>query len=198
MVKLTELRLPDTLTGAEAVLNRYGYKNIGGYSAFGRVFHKAGEKSVLKIFTKDDIAYRQFVSLAIQNKDNPHFPRFARKVIQIKGTQYDAVKTELLTSGNEKDMRFIRDMFKIRNETDKMRMLNKLSLFAQKYNKTISNMRAEYTEWLDQNKQLVDAFDIIKSFIDKNKTSVQLDLHEQNMMMRGNTIVIIDPVRPKQ
>ena len=193
-MKLNELRLPDTAEEVSEVLKKYGYKRLGNESAYGMVFHKTGENSVLKLFSKRDKAYAAFVSLAIQHKSNPHFPRFARKVFEIKGTQYDAVKTELLTE-SVYPTTLASDMLKLRSYNTKADFEDDIYLKASWYNCTEQELKDKYKKWIEDNKELIEAFDIVKNFVAKSK-GIALDIHSGNFMMRGDTVVIIDPVKP--
>jgi len=192
--RLDELYIPSSIEEAGEILKKYGYRRIGQDSYYGMVFHKKGEKSVLKLFTKQDHAYREFVSIAIRHRDNPHFPRFSRQVVQIKGTEYDAIKTELLSEGNKKEKAIVCHMFFIMHTIfakGKYDFNSKLKSHVGA--KTPEEYEAFYKKWVADNPSLTEAFDIILfNFIDNEKA--RIDIHEDNLMMRGNTVVIIDPV----
>ena len=197
--RIDERRLPETMEDAAQVLERFGYKQIGHTdSAFGSVFHKPGDKSVLKIFSKMDYAYSDFVSLAIKHRENPHFPRFSRQVFKIRGTEYDAVKTELLQEGNYKLLDVIEHMFIIRKKYwDHGRYdWNNLQGMELVDADDEEEYRDKYVQFELANEALVEAFDLIYFNFSINK-KIKIDLHSSNFMMRGNTIVIIDPVCPK-
>jgi len=198
MKKINELKLPSSIETATQILKQHGYRQIGNNSSFGRVFHKKGENSILKLFTKMDVPYTEFVSLAVQHKDNPHFPRFSRQVFRIKGTDYDAVKTEILQEGNYLKKESVCKMFNILKHffVNVGYDFNSIRVY---YHDDKPYYPDEYEEiyhnWVKDNPSLVSAFEIIlNAFMDRKTAAI--DIRPDNLMLRGNTIVIIDPVAP--
>jgi hypothetical protein len=85
---------PDQRSEAKIVLAKAGYGRIG-QGSFADVYHKPGQKSVLKLFDNDDVAYLDYIAFCRKNKGNPHFPKFSQNVIEVN-EKYSLIRTELL------------------------------------------------------------------------------------------------------
>lgn len=177
-MRIDELLFPPDITAASAILNKSGYRSLGRPSRFGQVFHKDGDKSILKLFSLHDHAYPKFVDLC-RRTDNPHFPRFSRSSIVIKGTPYCAVKTELLTEGNYK-LVYIAEFFQA---------------FVHDFETRFKVYQTGCEDYLQGDPTMAAAFQLLKNTFGHDPT-IKFDLHYGNMMMRGETVVISDPVAP--
>jgi hypothetical protein len=191
-MRIDELTFPATIEDAGRILQRSGYEQIGHDASYGLVFHKPGERFVLKIYANDDDAFPRFVDFC-RRQSNIHFPRFARGSVLIRGTNYSAVKTELLTEGDPARLSEVAGYFK-----------NILLLGwptspngpnAVKFINNSPQQAATYLPWLKANLSLGQAFALLKAEF-SGMRDIHFDLHHENMMMRGETIVIIDPISP--
>ena len=165
---------------AELKLEKAGYKKIG-YGMYANVFAKPGADHVLKLFGYRDQAYRDFVNMTIQ-EPNIHFPKFKGKMMKITNDYY-AIRMEILEplSQDKSDalelMRqyiyaFVRDRFQPSRQPFR---------------------RATEMENLEKAQPgITEACDLLARLMINNRLA--LDLHMNNAMMRGNTIVITDPV----
>ena len=172
-MRLNELTFPNTIESAAAILRGVGYKRIGTKgTAYGWVFYKPGEKSVLKLYKDEDYAFTDFVDFCLK-ANNDHFPRFSRRSIPIKHTSYRAVKIELLTEGDDHERRNFVRMF------------------------DVYRLDKEYAEdeWGKEYPSLLEAFGLLCDHFEHNK-AITFDLHFKNFMFRGNVPVIIDPIIP--
>ncbi|CAM6054481.1 unnamed protein product [Sphagnum tenellum] len=165
---------------AQERLEQAGYERIGRIgSAYAMIFAKPSENSVLKLYKKEDTAFTAFVAFCREN-NNQHFPKFSRNSIAIKDTEYNAVRTERLKEGSPGQLKEVAKYFK-----DYCRYSPK------EYDE-------DFVHWAEANASLMAAFKLLTDRFDRSIFAGKLyfDLHSQNMMMRGNTVVIIDPVAP--
>lgn len=178
---LNELSRPGTREQAELALIHGGYERVAG-GTYGVVYGKPGATTVLKLMHKKDVAYLAFVNLAMKHQSNPHFPRFSGKLIRLND-DYRAVRMERLVAG--------------KGAEDNYRSFIAYALdlyIARKGN--FSSMMPHYIESIQkafyENPDLQDACDLIVA----NLGQYVNDLHPANVMFRGSTVVIIDPVAP--
>ena len=161
---------PGTMYGAALILFDAGYFQLGRGS-FGTVYSKLGANHVLKLFKSTDRAYRTFVQLVINNP-NSHFPKFKGKMMKITDDYY-AIRMEKLRENSDQSLADI---------------LENYILFKQG-----ENTRGATIAMRDLNKTqrgIKKACDIIA----KGISTHGVDLHYGNIMWRGNTIVIVDPM----
>ena len=153
-----------------------GYEMIGsGYAS--EVYAKPGDPSVLKVFDADDYAYRAFHEIALEHRGNPHFPRFG-KVARIDDSNM-AVVIERLRSYDGED-----------------RLLDDLKMLIWHFQSGQGN--GDRLPKVDA--QLLDACRIIgimaRNVPTKNGRGRKsgIDMKAANVMMRGETLVFIDPI----
>lgn len=168
---LGELSRPPQ-TEAEQKLIAAGYEKIGSGS-WGNVFSKPGDPLVLKLFHPGDQAYTDFVSLAMQNQNNPHFPKFHGKMIKVTD-DYNAIRMERLTPNKSRELTELLE--------DYLLVLDGSSEYVS---------RLKLWPLLLKNPKLKKACTLIAK---KLLNTHYLDLQPENIMMRGNTIVFTDPV----
>ena len=157
----------DKLSRFKEFLEQNGFKFIDRGS-FGIVFERPGYPWVFKIFNRDP-AYLHFVKYAMAHQGNPHLPRI-KGLIKINDDTY-AVRMERLSPiplGTEPAMSLIRKIVAIDSYGD------------------LSNADAA---WIDKKFPGISAF--FKSF---PLQDFEYDLHLQNFMQRGTTMVIVDPI----
>ena len=161
-MKISEITLPKTRENAQTILSRAGYETLGK-GAFASVYEKPGRPYVIKLFSKEDDAYRAFIDLA-RKHPNKHFPKFFGKLIQFP--DFYGIRMEKLApyTGNS---RYIRDYI----------------LFGE-----------DDTEEIMYHPELAEACDLITTLLGK----YNLDIKDNNIMQRGNTLVFIDPVWGKE
>ena len=99
-LNLNELSRPPKVGNAAEILNNAGYDQLG-QGAYARVFGKPGANHVLKLFSTEDSAYLDFVSLVNQHP-NPHFPKFKGKMMKVTDNYY-AIQMEKLTAFPDND-----------------------------------------------------------------------------------------------
>ena len=201
-MRIDELNLPKYKESAANILKKAGYKrltkNVGIETAYALVFYKPGQKSVLKLFDNDDYAYLAFVEMARKHQDNPHFPKFSKGVVDIPGSSYYAVKTELLQEIHADVtlvLRFIKAHLTRNPPAYAKLVLSQKIHDRDALTEAINEFMVGYAEWAKSNPKLVEACEILdQTFGDAN--GIRFDLHHENIMMRGDTMVFIDPVAP--
>lgn len=182
-MRLTELSRPEDMKDATAVLKKAGYEQQAANDApgsQGSVWQKPGAPYVLKIFSAGDKAYQAFVQLAMRHQDNPHFPKFFGKMIKVT-PKYYAVRIEPLTPYKYNSTLMYR-YTKLRNYMAGGGV-DPNSMSAMEYD--------DCMEFLEEYPKLKEALDLI---IDGLLDVFDNDIANKNIMMRGKTIVITDPV----
>ena len=162
-----KIKRKDKLEQFRTFLEQNGFKFIDSGS-FGAVFERPGYPWIFKIFNRDP-AYLHFVKYAMAHQGNPHLPRI-KGIIKISDDTY-AVRMERLSPiplGTEPAMSLIRKIVNIDSYGD------------------LSDADAA---WIDKKFPGISAF--FKSF---PLGDFEYDLHLQNFMQRGNTMVIVDPI----
>lgn len=206
-MRLKELQLSKDLkdkyaTPAE-ILKKYGWDFINN-GVFGAVAKHPNKDYVLKLF-RDDSGYLEFVEFALHYQ-NVHLPRISKEARKIPGTDYYYVRMEELTpvSGSElastyfpeiiyltviaaqQDMEITDLLLDI--VIDKLDRMGVDHTIFRKINlNDMFNMLGEKPDaaWMN----LVNA--LIKYGHSINEP--YLDLHDENFMKRGNTLIINDP-----
>ena len=174
---LDEVTRP-AMNDAVNILRKAGYR-ILGTGVFGAVFGKPDANHVLKLFSATDKAYIDFVNLVRENP-NPHFPRFKGKLMKITD-EYYAIQMEKLTpiygpEGVE------------------------LAQLMNNYSRGAGHQGMKYqtkTEVIEKMRKLEKTQPGIRRaclLIAKRIPSRRIDIHDENIMMREQTVVITDPV----
>jgi hypothetical protein len=166
------------------VLNNYGFKVLG-YGSFGVVWENPKLPYVLKVFSANDSAYIDWISVARQNKNNPHMPRF--------------VSARLLTITPEVLAIRMEKLFPVINQ-EKNVVFESAMLLQERYNPSeqINSVGFDTDQrnlryYCQTNPTWLPALDIVKNF--SNNSGYRLDFHNKNVMMRdADTLVITDPV----
>jgi hypothetical protein len=165
-----------------------------GQGFFGAVFSKPGSKDVYKVFTEKDKGYLQYLQYVKQNQNNPHVPRIHgglmrvqmplnRHSFQSKG--WIIVRMEQLSDmGPSFPDQGVMNMY-IRSHPSfnsasisaarKLDVMTppEMARFERKYPEL-----AEVLAWVAAN---------------GNRNGIKIDLHGDNFMFRGDTVVITDP-----
>lgn len=174
------------------VMTANGFSPLGKGN-FGTVWEHPNLPYVLKIFSDTDVAYINWVTTAIDNKSNPHMPRFvSRKPFQIvPGVM--AIRTERLSHIDGTRYNLLRRPLAVMieeatiNRTSASQIIESELWKLLKFNSFMAYCKA-YPDF-------VPALDIvIKSIMQPGHRP---DLHDDNMMMRGSVIVFTDPVFEK-
>lgn len=184
---VNEVTRPSSLDAATKILYNAGYEQIGeGY--YGEVFAKPGDKYALKLFDYRDAAYRRFLNVAI-TESNSHFPQFRGKLIKV-ASEYYAIRMEMLSYLKPSGPGW----------TDRTELCRALSQYIIAcWNKDNPDSASEIK---NPSSHDIDAIEKHQPGIKQACQSIasilrrvnELDLHSDNVMMRGDTIVIIDPV----
>lgn len=166
-----------------------GGKNIG-YGAFGMVYYHPKWPYVLKTFKSDD-AYLKFVRYAYDNS-HPSFPKFygkpqrvSPKIQSIKDKRY-LVRIEKLKPISAKVFRKID--FKL---ADFFKLIHKPDEVSDDERRKLLNMQNDLRKVSKSVYKLLEGWYLIKSNL-----GLQGDLHDGNVMVRGDgQFVLVDPVK---
>jgi hypothetical protein len=184
-----------------------GWKLMGGGVEAAVAMHPNREY-VLKLFPKDS-NYRNFVEYAKQHRENPHLPRFSRYIKPVPGTDWSYVRMEELkeigagvfVAGKKMVNDHLAEALYIRytelslhvNMNSFLSMLDKR---IKKWIKRIESGKISYEELCDA-LQITPADAYWKQAVHDiavTKMGQRIDLHPENIMLRGSTLVITDPV----
>jgi hypothetical protein len=176
---LTEITRPNKYK-AEEILRNAGYKTLGE-GTYGTVFAKPGADHVLKLFLSTDKAYLSFIDL-VNSTNNIHFPKFKGKLIRVTD-EYYAIRMEILTRVADNTQ----TAYAARAMSNFIRMKQGLKPHTQTPEQVATEM-----ESLEKSQPgIIETCEIIADGISKK---YPIDLHNENYMMRGNVLVITDPV----
>ena len=202
MKKLNELQLTKQFKqknmlnygkDAEQILNQNGWRVLGR-GAEGAVAEHPNKSYVLKLFRKNSL-YNHFVNL-VQHSNNIHFPFFSRFVKPVPGTMYNYVRMEKLTPVNSQILldNFFPELCDVEyvfptgfgNSTPAVSLYSSVTeIFYDEYNNDFSTVIKDQHQ---PDQQWVDALESIK------KLKHPIDFHSGNFMLRGNILVITDPI----
>ena len=169
-------------------LNNHGFR-VMGYGSFGVVWENPKLPYVLKVFSATDSAYIDWISVARQNKNNPHMPRFVSHRLLTITPEVLAIRMEKLSPviNQEKNV-----------------VYESSSLLQERYNPSeqiklvgFDTVQRNLRYYCQRHPQWLPALDIVKNFT--TNSGYRLDFHDKNIMARGDdTLVITDPVYNKE
>jgi hypothetical protein len=178
-MRLLELTRPDSHE-ADKLLQNAGYKKLGTGS-YANVYAKEGDPWVLKLFENSDDPYVRFVEIVKKNP-NPFFPKFKGKIINIT-PHYSAIRIERLSEVEHYSTEY----------TELAGYLDYAcygDIWGMKPSETQLNiMKTGMKELESKNPGITNAVDILAA----NMKPYRSDLHDNNLMKRGNQLVITDP-----
>ena len=187
--------LKNRFASPKEILAKYGW-NVLGYGADGAVAENPNEKYVLKLFSTDS-KYTDFVKYIAQpHQNNPHLPKISKAIKQIPGTAFSYIGMEKLQKISSKELvgKFFPEMCVLKIDAERYNMS-----FAMSYDFTFSDqyrqVKLHGNDIWNKIRKPDDAWfslsEMLYSFARKEKLNI--DLHDDNFMLRGNTLVIIDP-----
>lgn len=173
-----ELGKLDRLLAAHKLVKQHGFNPLtGAFGSYSSILVHPDLDYIIKLFDAKDTGYMVFLRTALAHADNPHFPRFRGKPMQIS-PQLMGIRIEKLKPMQE-------------SEYDSLEYM----LYQAKQDPSwLSHIRpdGEEREFLDRWPRFAEALDILRSA--KQGTRVGFDWHDGNMMKRSDgTPVIIDP-----
>lgn len=155
----------------QTILNKLddlGYKQYSlGSGFYARVYARPQDDFVIKIFRQDP-GYSRFLNYVFEHAKNPYVPKLKGKIIKLPNN-YSLVRIEKLKR-IDVDL-FNGILFAANNPHDKP---------------LIKTVNQTYPGLLDFIAEL-------KDMVKYSGNTIAFDLHRNNMMMRGETPVIIDP-----
>jgi hypothetical protein len=168
-----DVKLDDQLEQWKDVMNHYGFEHLGSGSN-GSAYMYPGYSWVFKIFRGDD-AYLCFIRYVLSNQDNPNLPKIKGGIIQITSDTY-LVRLEKLHP-------------LLPGEYDK------ISVVIDDMAYSLIDRRS-YHELSNHQKRSINKFPWIYKFLKYwcDNIVYDLDLRESNIMVRGDTPVLLDPV----
>jgi hypothetical protein len=160
-----------SMAGYEDLRTKPGHDTLNKYST---VLYRPNMPYVVKIFTSQDIAYLSYLKL-ITSASSPHFPIIRGKPIRVNDEYYGVRLEKLTPVHGDSEMVWRADSYLTALQNND---IDKIELIRQYIPRTLKS-----------------SLDLIYDRCVKG-TSFRVDLHGYNAMMRGDTIVIIDPICP--
>lgn len=212
-MRVDEITRPKTRIDGTEAMKRLGWKVIG-YGAFADVYEKPGVNYVVKLFTETDTSYMKFIKMVLANP-NPHFPKFYGKPVPLSIS--NERRSDILPSVKDRysaetgliaiRMERLQEFFSSHSgdaaalseadpETSLFRKFITYYISNQTHHDHVSpETRAALAEAIDEEygADMLRALESIGKMMMENP-EISLDLYETNVMMRGSTIVITDPV----
>ncbi len=173
---IMEMTRPLDRQTANDILLRSGYEMLGT-GAFATIYEKPGASYVLKLFDDEDHAYQAFIELVRQHP-NPHFPRLIGKPVRVS-PGFHAIRMEKLAPYRG-DPHLFRVYMMNRDFKDRLVP-----------NGYTANQMSDVEEIFYEYPDLKVALDLI---IDHLIPEFRCDIQPWNLMARGSTIVITDPI----
>jgi hypothetical protein len=188
MARIDEITRPHSAQYAEMLLQQKGYVPLGR-GTMATVWGKPGVNTVLKIFREEDKAYLDFARLAMQHRENAHFPRFNGKLIRVCDG-WRAIRMERLTPLKLKHNKigwaidtFL--TFGSREAVEKFAETGSIRV------ESVPKMWDRVVELFDEFPNMKPALNIIRYNLGQHRW----DAHSQNIMLRNDRIpVLTDPV----
>lgn len=196
---------PDTVA---IFLHRLGWKGLGsGVDA--TVFQHPHKPYALKVFYEYS-QYQHFVRLVQHNSQNPHFPKFSRYIRPVPHTKMKYVRMELLKPVGTMD-KLLHDFlpevaFLCYQGFTRGRVPFSMYGYLASYMNKRYNIQGDYLNQKFDPQYWQRVFAVVPQASDSWKKACQLtinflenipdaelDLHEDNVMLRGTTLVITDP-----
>ena len=203
---INEISRPKLQTVASDILTRAGYIKIG-QGHYSNIYHKDGKDYVLKVFDADDIAYRTYLKMIAQYP-NEHFPKIYGKPVKVsdriwavrleKLTPFKPV-TDYTTACIELYLRR-RDQYRLNDLVDMGINLEPTREFSPEEKRKISKKPLDVgiyynaCEFMEEYPDIRKACDLIVDHVLNEIDIARVDVKPDNLMLRGKTLVIIDPV----
>jgi len=179
---------------ASEIMQARGWERLGGGLA-GQVVTPPNYPWAIK-FYKDDPAYEAFVSYCLEHPDNPHLPKFRGKAVQI-ARDTKALRVEKLQKMTAVEHRpleewmaaknFSRDHQEFATSFFDRTLKSSTPMDAQKKMEALQQRAMEFQ---NANSGLCSTIeDLHRKF-----PEFEIDLHGTNVMKRGPTKVLIDPL----
>lgn len=179
-------------------LKQNDFRQEGGDGSYSRVYAHPRDSIVVKISLHEfDHAYVEFVDFCCKNRGNPHLPRTGRiRTYANGGTNYFVLIVERLRPIAKEDVAML---------------LNNWALFLEHGTKRgeVSQQASddwwqeEGELWLDRSnltaddiRQVKDMALLLMNCLRSVSPRLSLDIHPGNVMQRGKTYVLADPLMP--
>ena len=204
--QLKDVGQGDHAQALKKILTRHGWKSLGTGAEAAVALHP--EKSyVLKIFNSDS-QYVHFVKFVQAHATNPHLPRFSRYVRPVPGTEFSYVRMEKLLKVTQAQLlntyaAYLAEMMAMGEVTQLNMLADGLAMTLEDNLMSIGYDASDLTDPEQQEDiykklggQPAHTWSQVLSDLAEYSERVDVggwDMHEDNFMRRGNTLVIVDP-----
>jgi hypothetical protein len=167
-------------------LMRHGFEKLG-QGQMGTVLKHANLPYVVKVFDAQDSAYLDFVRMVQSSGQNPHFPLFKGKPVKLTRDTW-AIRMETLkpwerNSASVLDRGLLQILYLQEDGPDWIQNLEDPSAAEEK-----RAVMMVLRKW----PRMKQALDMLQEF-EATHDHAHWDLHEMNVMKRGNVPVFTDP-----
>lgn len=188
------------------ILTRHGWKSLGTGAEAAVAMHPQ-KAYVLKIFNSDS-QYVHFVEFVQAHQSNPHLPRFSRYVRQVPGTEFSYVRMEKLHKVTQSQLlttyaAYLADMMAMGQVAEFSMLSDDLDM---RMEDNLMHMGYDIQDLLDPEQQdeiyqklggqpahtWSQVLSDLADYSDHMDVA-SWDMHEDNFMRRGKTLVIVDP-----
>lgn len=192
---LTDLESDDAV---QKFMDAGGYKKLGS-GAFATVYEKDG--TAIK-FWKTDGGYEAFIDFCLKNKSE-HLPKFLSKIKKIKhpnGDRFSYIKMEKLTPVQDKTVVYGVRAYDLSsnftswfdNASKKISDGSNMSAIALYMETRVEKKYPNLTE--NDVDKIIGFLELaLRIHLEADYDKVYPDMHYENVMLRGQTLVITDP-----
>lgn len=177
----------------QSYLSDNGYTQLGKGN-FSEVWAKPGERFVLKIMLNDtsDDCYIDFIQ-ALQHANNPHFPKIGRlRHFKLQHEEFGNLDWNIIPI--ERLEKLSTKAIRKRGDAQLVLAYCQMKRGDNTRYRWFKNPQEIYDQHIEDYPELGEAL----KFLDRHiARTCRIDLHEDNMMLRGNTLVITDPASYK-
>jgi hypothetical protein len=173
------------------LLQQHGFTQLGR-GAYGQVWQHPKFNYVLKTFQKKDLAYQSWVATCLKHKDNPHLPKFVSAQIINLPNDMCAIRMEKLTPINQSLHKVVSYSNAIVGDAN-YEWTGKIDNFDElEYGVYQTHEYPGIAQFADQHPKYLEALWLVIQLVKAGKGHD--DLTYNNCMMRGNELVITDPL----
>lgn len=174
---------------ANRKLEQHGFELLSDLGQHSTIWQHPSLDYVLKVYDKGDRGYARFVDLVKRNQTNPHFPKLRGSPVSVT-PDVVALRLEKLSpwkfDRNDPDHAAIDWLLAYIDEPKWKDHFNAIS---------DANLKASIKRFIKKWPQFTKAIGLMVDAVGQ-RGEIGFDLHDDNIMMRGNCPVIIDPFAP--
>lgn len=162
------------------ILTSHGFKRLG-YGDYADVYENPKLPYVLKIYSNNDKGYSAFLELIKNHRNNPHLPNLIGQPIKLN-SHVNAVRLEKLTPFDS-SYEYFEEVCTLLSYADVPEWRTVIPNICDNVDKI--------REFIKKYPKFAKLMDILNAY--RLQHHVNFDLHDGNIMLRGNVPVVTDP-----